>query len=841
MFFLLTLSILWFNGQNPVCYQLDKNTDPVVNEAVKMFCDDMQEVTGMRPASLGAGQASSATPLQIVQFDRSGLSARQLRALGVPSKTADSLSFVKEAFYIGMGKKTLANGQKPLLVIGSDARGTAYGILEMSRMAGVSPWIWWGDSHPQPQTQLAVDKGFSTFRHPSVAWRGIFLNDEDWAFRPWSTQTFAPTSDGRLSAAAYREIFRLLLRLRANTVWPAMHSGTTAFFQIPGALETADTFAISVGTSHCEPLLRNNVAEWDVARRGRFNYITNRQAVQDYWAERLQQVSHSGKDIFTLGMRGIHDGSMEGVKTLQEKTDALQQVIDDQREMLQKYVSPDVTGIPQVFIPYKEVLQIYENGLQVPDDVTLMWCDDNYGYLTRLSDAEQRKRSGGAGIYYHLSYAGRPHDVLWLCTLQPGLLYHEMRQAYDHEARRLWIANVHDPKVACYQLELFLDMAWNIGCVGASTVNAHLKDWLCREYGPQNGEKLAAPMAEFFRLCAIRKPEFMGWSQVELDKNTYPRGFSPVQDTEWSFSEFGNEAERYLQAFAHIRRQVEDIYEDIPDIQKDAYFAAVLYPVSAAADMAEKHLCAQQARALAQTSYSPTHWGQTADMDRYCARSQRAYQDIRRLSRHYNETMSGGKWNRLMSDHPRDLYVFRPAQLPQAFTEDEIEIILKDSAGTSADVKPLSKEGKDYLARQACEFDRSTCQVRPVQNLGHSAQAVPLPVNAILQYDFQSEIQGDALLRVALIPTQANDKGDIRFALRIDEGEWQEFSLKEPFRSEGWKQNVMRGQARVEVPVTLQSGTHRLELKALDEHIVFDQWMIDAKSGRKFYQFPLEP
>ena len=221
--------------------------------------------------------------------------------------------------------------------------------------------------------------------------------------------------------------------------------------------------------------------------------------------------------IFTIGMRGIHDSSMEGYTTLQEKFDGLQQVIDDQQELLRRYVG-DPSTLMQTFVPYKEVLELYEMGLRVPDYATLLWCDDNYGYMTRYSSAAEQRRSGGAGIYYHLSYWGRPHDYLWLTTTQPGLICLELHEAYRRHVRKLWIANVHDPKVASYDLELFLDLAWNINSVTPSTLCDHYNRWLCRQFGTEAGTRLFPAMHEFFRLCAQRRPEFMGWTQVELDK-----------------------------------------------------------------------------------------------------------------------------------------------------------------------------------------------------------------------------------------------------------------------------------------------------------------------------------
>ena len=232
--------------------------------------------------------------------------------------------------------------------------------------------------------------------------------------------------------------------------------------------------------------------------------------------------------------------------------------------------------IPQMFMPYKEVLEIMENGLRVPDDVTIVWCDDNYGNMTRLSDAAQQARSGGAGVYYHLSYAGRPHDNLWLSTAQPGLIYHEMMEAYRHNVRKLWVANVHDPKVATYDLEFFLDLAWDVDSVQPETVPDHLERWLVREFGQAAAAKAAPAMQEYYRLCAMRHPEFFGWSQVELsDTQRYPGGLSKPVNTEFSFSEFGDEAQRYIDRFRAVRRAVEDATALVPARSRDAWFAAV--------------------------------------------------------------------------------------------------------------------------------------------------------------------------------------------------------------------------------------------------------------------------
>lgn len=816
---------VWYDGTKAVTCQLQKKADPVVEVAMQMFASDMKAVTGR--AAVETSKANGAV-IRVVELDRaSGGDVSKLKKMGVP---IDELKTKTDGFYIAV-----AGGQ--IVVVGANGRGAAYGLLELSRHAGVSPWIWWGDVVPEHKDKLVIDDAFTTLQGASVEYRGIFINDEDWSLRPWSYGTFEKSGFGKIGPKTYKKVFQLLLRLRANAIWPAMHTGTTAFFKIPGAKAMADSCGIAIGSSHCEPLLRNNVDEWNVKERGRFNYITNRQAVQDYWTERLKEVKGSkGGNMFTIGMRGIHDGSMEGVKTMQEKFDALQQVINDQQELLRKYIG-DPSQQMQVFVPYKEVLQIYEKGLKVPDYVTLMWCDDNYGYMTRLSNADEQKRKGGGGVYYHLSYWGRPHDYLWLTTTQPGLIYNEMRAAYDHNVRKLWIVNVHDPKVAGYDLELFLDMAWDINSVSGSTLASHYHAWLCRQFGQQAGDRLFQPMTAFYQLCGERHPEFMGWNQVEVDKKYYERGCSPVHTTEFT-SAFGNELDRYLDRYAEVAAAVREVGKTIPARLRDAYFAAIEYPVYAADAHARKMLWAQKARSYATGSTLSDMFVNNARLYHAVAESQAAYQEIRNLTEYYNNTMAGGKWQRSMNMRPRDLPVFAAPNLPTLLNDAQVKEWL-GKGGDSVQSHPLRSDG--VIARNAYDYAGATGGVAVVQMLGHSMQAVALHNGGQLNYDFETTKDGDAELLVALIPTQPNDNGDLRFSVSVDGAEPTVFSLKEPFRSERWKQNVLRGQAVRMLPLTgLKAGVHKLAIKALDDHIIVDQWMVDTKPGRKFYLFPVK-
>lgn len=819
-------AVVWFDGKGPVTVCKQKNMDVVVRTALAMFADDMEAVTGYKAQTVSPTKAK----IMLYQLDRSTNAVKKHllhQGIGIQPLALDT-----DGFAIGV-----SDGK--IIVAGSNGRGVAYGLLELSRIAGVSPWIWWNDVVPEKRQRLELDDSFKTVQSASVEYRGIFINDEDWSLRQWSSKTYEPGPKGQIGPKTYRRIFELLLRLRANAIWPAMHPGTTPFFLVPNAKAVADSCGIVIGTSHCEPMLRNNVGEWDEKVRGRFNYITNKKAVQNYWIERLEEVKHSRGNMFTIGMRGIHDGNMEGVKTEKEKFDALQQVIDDQQELLRQHIGrPE--RLAQVFVPYKEVLDIYEKGLEVPDYVTLMWCDDNYGYITRLSNSEEQKRKGGAGVYYHLSYWGRPHDHLWLTTTQPGLIYNEMRQAYDHNVRKIWIANVHDPKVASYDLELFLDLAWDINCVKENRVDSHYKAWLAAQFGPEAAQKLFPVMQTFYRLVGQRRPEFMGWNQVELDRKKYNRGLSPIQNTDFTH-EFGDEMMRYLAEYERIGDAVIDAEKLVPQrlLQQNcnAYFAMIKYPVLAAGLMAKKMLYAQKARELAADSIL----SQTPEMQDsirlYSALAEKAANSIISLTNDGYNADKAGKWTYLMDYKPRNLPAFGMPPLP----------VKPENTGDIAWNAPLPSQTKaqcaaPFASDDVISSDDIACNMpegaRQIAMLGHSMKAVSIPKGKTLSYRFTTDREGEALFSIALIPAQPNDGGDIRFVVSIDGEKETVFSLKEPFRSERWKQNVLRGQAVRKMPVSIAKGEHTVSIRALDDHIVIDQWMMDFKPLRRSYLFP---
>mgnify|MGYP002791937580 FL=1 len=536
------------SGQ-PVAIACSGSEAPVVRTSLDLLSRDLQTVlSATAHIDTNTGNIIVGTIGQSKLIEQAGIDISALKNK-------------KQAFMLAVSE----DGK--LVVAGSDSHGTAYGILEISRLLGVSPWEWWADVTPEKKETFRLSGKFRELQSPSVEYRGIFINDEDWGLMPWSNKTYEPSDvKGEIGPRTNERIFELLLRLRANTYWPAMHECTLPFFLTKGNREAAKKYGIFMGASHCEPMACNAAGEWKIRGKGAYDYVNNSPAVYQFWEDRVKEVA--GQEIlYTLGMRGVHDGKMQGAKTVEEQKAVLDRVFVDQRGLLEKYVNKDVTQVPQVFIPYKEVLDIYHAGLQVPEDVTLMWCDDNYGYIRHFPTAEERARKGGNGVYYHVSYWGRPHDHLWLSTMSPSLIYQQMKQAYDQGIQKMWILNVGDIKPAEYQIELFMDMAWNLDKVSSEGVTAHLKHWLERELGTSCAKAVLPVMQEHYRLAHIRKPEFMGNTREE-EKNPVYR---VVKDLPWSEREINER----LNAYSQLSETVEKAASKVPAGRQSAYFEEV--------------------------------------------------------------------------------------------------------------------------------------------------------------------------------------------------------------------------------------------------------------------------
>jgi hypothetical protein len=422
---------------------VDKEDFKVARIAAECLATDVERVTGVSPALKNELRELSGPAVLIGTIGKSAAIDELIRSGKLEVKP---IAGQWESFVIATVTNPAPGVSAALVIAGSDRRGTAYGVFTLSEAIGVSPWVWWADVPPQRRASLVLGATAITSLPPSVKYRGIFINDEDWGLQPWAANTFEPET-GDIGPKTYAKVFELLLRLKANYIWPAMHDCTKAFNIYPRNKLVADDYAIVMGSSHCEQMLRNNVTEYDVEKYGPWDYEKNRTNILAYWQQRLED---NGKfeSIYTVGMRGIHDSGMPGGGDTQQKVARLQRVIADQRELIAKAINPDPASVPQIFCPYKEVLTLYQNGLNVPEDVALVWPDDNHGYIRQLSSPAEQKRRGGSGVYYHISYWGAPEDYLWLCTTPPALIWEEMHKACEHGARSVWVVNVGDIKPA---------------------------------------------------------------------------------------------------------------------------------------------------------------------------------------------------------------------------------------------------------------------------------------------------------------------------------------------------------------------------------------------------------
>jgi hypothetical protein len=785
------------DGKAVAAIYVETNDNRAVLRAAGDLADDFARVTGTKPEIENHFSPDGKIGIIIGTLGNSKIIDR-LAAEG--KLDTSGVSGAWESYVLQIVKSPLPGVDAVLVIAGSDRRGTIYGIYQLSEMIGVSPWYWWADVPEKQKKILALHGDIFKQGPPAVKYRGIFLNDEDWGLRPWASKTFEPET-GNIGPKTYAKIFELLLRLHANYLWPAMHPGSRAFNFYPTNKFLADEYGIVMGSSHCEQMLRDNVDEWDTNRFGEYNYVTNPDGVRKYWEQRVLE---NGKfdSTWTLGMRGIHDGAMPGGGTEREKAARLETIIAGQREMLSRLVNTNLAAVPQIFCPYKEVLPLYRLMTNLPDDITLVWPDDNFGYIREFSDARERARSGGAGVYYHVSYWGSPHDYLWLCSTAPGLIAEEMTKAYDYGADRVWILNVGDLKPAELDIEYFLKLAWNPHSWNGTNTYGPLEKQFARDFGAANAPELTSIMAEYYRLNFQRKPEHMGFPPASLFTS--------------------DEVAQRLEAWQKLSARVDAIESNLPPETHDAFFELVGYPVRCAALANEKFL-------------APTN-------------AQTAQAEIQRLTDIYNNQIAGGKWHGMMSDNPHGLLA--PARGPVVRTNSESGKALQIAEPLATNTAQ-SNSGADFVEdnhRVVIEAARASAFVpgqdarwQKITGLGYDGEAVSVfpatvavraePENILaespcLQYKINFQSAGDWQVSVRALPTFSVETGKPqRYAIAFDNAPPQIVSLplSQDEHNRVWQEDVLRNAAlTLSVHSLTRPGLHTLKIWMVDPGIVLD-------------------
>jgi len=573
---------------------------PGVRRAVGDLQADVQRVSGVKPAVVEAGGASAPFAVIVGTVGKSPL----VDGLAKSGKLdVSGISGRWEAFQLQLVEKPLPGIDRALVIAGSDKRGTIYGIYELSQQIGVSPWYWWADVPTVHRDAVYVRPVRLVDDGPTVKYRGIFLNDEAPVLSGWAKEKF-----GGINSKMYVHVFELLLRLRGNFLWPAMWNN--AFNEDdPESPRLADEYGIVMSTSHHEPMLRAQ-QEWARHGSGPWDYTKNEATLRQFWADGVRR-NRAYESIVTLAMRGDGDEPMSE----ESNVALLEKIVADQRAILAKEVDPDVTKIPQVWALYKEVQDYYERGMRVPDDVTLLWCDDNWGNIRRLPTAAERQRAGGAGIYYHFDYVGGPRCYKWLNTIPLTKVWEQMNLAWQYDATRIWIVNVGDLKPMEFPIEYFLTFAWDPAAWPYERLGEFSEQWAAREFGPEHATEIASLVNGYTKLNSRRKPEMIA-----------PETFSLVHY---------REAERVLAEWADLRTRAEKVDAALPAAAHDAFFQLVLYPITACANLNELYVAAGRNRLYAVQGRS--------DTNREAERVRQAFDtDAALVSRFH--AINGGKW-----------------------------------------------------------------------------------------------------------------------------------------------------------------------------------------------------
>ncbi len=601
---------------------------PGVQRAAQDLQADIERVSGIKPAYSMATPANAKTVVIVGTVGKSEL-IDQLVTTGKLDVTA--LRGKWESFLIQTIDQPLPGVDRALVIAGSDKRGTIYGVYEISEQIGVSPWYWWADVTPEHRDSLSLKPVHLAVDSPSVKYRGIFLNDEAPDLTNWVRAKFgnvtpeanphAPANIANYGHEFYSRLFELMLRLRANYLWPAMWNN--AFNEDdPANARLADDYGIVMGTSHQEPMLRAQ-KEWDwryLKTIGTWNYAKNPEVLEQFWREGVRR-NKNYESIITMGLRGANDtemapGGPDANRALLEK------IVDVQRGILREEVNSDLTKVPQMWCLYKEVQEFYEHGMRVPDDVTLLWAEDNWGNIRRLPTAAERQRPGGAGIYYHFDYHGGPRSYQWLNTSPIPKIWEQMSLAKQYGADRIWIVNVGHFKGYEYPLEFFLNLAWDTSRWNGSNLNDFTKLWAEREFGAAHAGDIADIVAKYSKYNGRRKPEM-------LAPDTY------------SLTSY-QEAETVVADYRAIEKKAEAIAQSLPVTKQDAFHQLVLFPVKANALVNELYLAAGRNALYAQQG--------RASASEQASLVGKLYTQYLHLIQQYDES-AGGKWVHFM-DQP---------------------------------------------------------------------------------------------------------------------------------------------------------------------------------------------
>jgi len=593
------------NGPSKIIY--DDSENILVKKSSVFFADDIERVTGRRPEISTTDKEINGDNVIIIGTAGNNSLINQLVAKGKLS--VETIEGQWERFIIQTIEKPFPGVKNALVIVGSDRRGAAFGVFTLSEKMGVSPWYWWADAPVKKNDELYLEKCKYVSNGPAVKYRGIFINDESPAFRYWAKEKF-----GGINHKCYEKIFELLLRNKANFLWPSMWLPT--MFNVDDVLnpKTADEFGIVVSTSHHEPMMRAH-NEWSLFNKGAWDYKNNKENLQEFWRGGVERMGNY-ESVVTVGMRGDGDEGMSENTAV----DLLKTIIKDQREIIADVTGKPAEKTPQVWAIYKEVQDYYDKGMRVDDDITVLFSDDNWGNIRYLPKKQDLNRKGGYGMYYHFDYVGAPISYRWLNVTQIERVWEQMKLTYEHGVKNLWVANVGDIKPMELPISFFMDYAWDPSAIQAKDFPEYYVKWATQQFGDEHSSEIAEILSLYTKYNSRRTPEM-------LTPDTY------------SIENY-READRVVAEYNDLAVKSRKIYDQLPENCKTAFYQLVLSPVEMSNNVVEMYVSAGKNKYYGERGAASANY--------YADMVKKLFEKDELLTKEYHE-LEGGKWNHMMS------------------------------------------------------------------------------------------------------------------------------------------------------------------------------------------------
>ncbi|HWC54690.1 MAG TPA: glycosyl hydrolase 115 family protein, partial [Chitinophagaceae bacterium] len=816
--------------QNATIYT-DNNDYWLAQKAADFFQSDIEKVTGQKPAITNSISGLSKNVIIIGSPDQSSL----IKKLVAEKKL--NVSKIKgkwDAYEIQTLKNPLPGVQNALVITGGNKRGVAYGVFELSQQIGVSPWCWWADVPVKKKTALYIKSGTLITDAPKVKYRGIFINDEAPAFSGWTKEKF-----GGVNHNVYEKMFELILRLKGNYLWPAMWGNA---FNDDDTLNPvlADKYGIVMGTSHHEPMLRAQ-QEWKRYGKGAWDYTKNDSVLRAFWKKGIENMDHH-ESIVTIGMRG--DGDMP--MTQGTAIDLLEKIVADQRKIIADVTGKPASETPQDWALYKEVQDYYDKGMRVPDDVTLLLCDDNWGNIRKLPKLSDKPRSGGYGIYYHFDYVGGPRNYKWINTNNIARVWEQMHLAYEYGVRQIWIVNVGDLKPMEFPISFFLDYAWDPDKWNENNLHSYYTDWAAQQFGTAYAKETAVVLEKYAQYISRRKPEL-------LDANTY------------SLTDY-NEWERVMSEWNDLFNKALKIHKGLPDEYKDAFYELVLHPIEATENLHALYFAAAKNKWYADQK--------NMKANAYADSVKLFFEKDSAISYYYNHVIAGGKWDHMMDQtHIGYTYWQQPPvnKIPrvQYVTDAASSGNIKETLPLPHKVAPLinlKSNSNIFYEKDGCvsfeaahytrKFETSMIKWRIIPDIGRDGDGITtFPVTEKvgpasssltprLEYEFYTYDTGVVKLQAYFSPTLNfhNDSTGLQYAISIDNEKPQIISInKDDNNDRTWGQWVANDIIIKTTTHTINKpGKHVLKYRMISPAVVLQKLVVDFGGVKPSYLGPPE-